>query len=773
MSNRSRFPLGVLALLLSLQLTVLAGKEDKPKGAGCGHRPAAECDHSAQNRAADRAGFDREKFRILAKKDSSLKISSDGHAHYICAFPAHARPAPARTGLGAPATVPSSAAASAALVGVDNATYTNGTALPLDQTFMLHSRPGASRFIYLDFDGHNTTGTSWNTSSGVDPIVNRPYDIDGDPTTFSDAEKRDIQEVWLNVAEDFAPFDVDVTTEDPGSAAFGQGNSQRVVFDSAASVDSWLGFTPGGIAGLGSFGMLGVDKPCFVFTRGASSPLSAANTASHEVGHTLRLSHMGQLPGGTGSTTYLGSSYYNGHADWAPIMGGPSPVYVYTVSTWCKGDYALANNTTDEIAAISRFLPLVAPDHGVDVATATLVEAPSFTAGGTIGTRGDKAWYKVRIPAGYLTLTGKTVLPYPNLKLSLAIVGPDGTTVVRQEQGVDTMGVSFMQPIAAPGDYYVVVDGVGTGDPVTAYDDYASLGRYTLEATMAANQPPVASTAGSGPLVGINSLTANFVGTASTDSDGTIVSYLWDFGDGTTSTSATAQHLFPTIGTYTVRLTVTDELGATGTTTLTVKVSPPNQPPVASTAGSTPLVGASPLAVNFVGAGSRDSDGSIASYLWNFGDGTTSTSANPTKTYAIPGTYTARLTVTDDSGATGTSTVVVTVKLPAAAKVVSVSSMVMSWSALTRTTATAKCAVTVVDNIGRPMPRAVVVVDVAGLANSTLTLTTDARGRAVFSSPAIANSSKGKVTYSVRSVSLGGYNYLPAANVNSTSSLSR
>ena len=93
---------------------------------------------------------------------------------------------------------------------------------PLEETFTLHSRPGASRVIYLDFDGHVTTGTAWNTS--VDPIVSPAYTRDTDPE-FSDLELEYIQDMWRQVAEDYAPFDVDVTTEDPGDDAIFRDNS--------------------------------------------------------------------------------------------------------------------------------------------------------------------------------------------------------------------------------------------------------------------------------------------------------------------------------------------------------------------------------------------------------------------------------------------------------------------------------------------------------------------------------------------------------------------
>ena len=85
-----------------------------------------------------------------------------------------------------------------------------------------------------------------------------------------------------------------------------------------------------------------------------------------------------------------------------------------------------------------------------------------------------------------------------------------------------------------------------------------------------------------------------------------------------------------------------------------------NRAPIAVASGS-PTSGSPPLTVNFSSAGSSDPDGSAITYLWNFGDGTTSTSANPSKTYTTAGNRTVTLTVTDPQGATGTANVAISV----------------------------------------------------------------------------------------------------------------
>ena len=79
------------------------------------------------------------------------------------------------------------------------------------QTFLLHSRPGSKRVLYLDFDGYELpAGTLWRDSAAY---VALPYDTDGNGATFSATEQAEIQRTWQQVAEDYAPFDIDVTTQ--------------------------------------------------------------------------------------------------------------------------------------------------------------------------------------------------------------------------------------------------------------------------------------------------------------------------------------------------------------------------------------------------------------------------------------------------------------------------------------------------------------------------------------------------------------------------------
>ncbi|OCQ22217.1 collagenase [Pseudoalteromonas luteoviolacea] len=180
-------------------------------------------------------------------------------------------------------------------------------------------------------------------------------------------------------------------------------------------------------------------------------------------------------------------------------------------------------------------------------------------------------------------------------------------------------------------------------DPFLEYSD-ASLVVYYERATD--SELPVAQA--NGPYNGLIGENISFSSAGSFDSNGSITSYLWDFGDGNTSTDANPIHTYQQANTYTVKLTVTDNDNNTASDMATAQIKSENQAPVANANG--PYTGQAGKSVSFSSANSSDPDGNIVSYQWQFGDGQSSSSANPTHTYAEAGDYTASLTVTDNDG---------------------------------------------------------------------------------------------------------------------------
>jgi PKD repeat protein len=140
----------------------------------------------------------------------------------------------------------------------------------------------------------------------------------------------------------------------------------------------------------------------------------------------------------------------------------------------------------------------------------------------------------------------------------------------------------------------------------------------------------------------------------------TIVSYQWDFGDGTSGSGVQTSHRYANATTYAVTLLVTDDAGRTATVTQSVTIGNDNPTAAFDFAPSAPTAGA---AVAFNGSGSTAVPGrTIVSYIWNFGDGTTGTGVAVSKTYATPGTRNVTLTVVDSQGKSGSITKPITVQ---------------------------------------------------------------------------------------------------------------
>jgi PKD repeat protein len=211
---------------------------------------------------------------------------------------------------------------------------------------------------------------------------------------------------------------------------------------------------------------------------------------------------------------------------------------------------------------------------------------------------------------------------------------------------------------------------------------YTNAGTYTARLTLTdnvgqTNTANVAVTASSAPVMpatpptavisssaatGPAPLTVSFDGSGSTATNATLTAYNWSFGDGGSATSSKVSHAYTTAGTFTATLTVIDSKGQTSEVGTPVIVTAPvvtNKAPQA-VISATPTSGSAPLTVSFDGGGSTDSDGTISSYVWNFGDGSSATGKTVSHTYTTEATFTATLQVTDNQGGKGSTSVTIT-----------------------------------------------------------------------------------------------------------------
>jgi len=276
-------------------------------------------------------------------------------------------------------------------------------------------------------------------------------------------------------------------------------------------------------------------------------------------------------------------------------------------------------------------------DEGVYTVTLTVTD----DRGATSSTNSTKTVLN-RPPEASFTESATTVFTNEPITFDAsASSDPDGTIAKYSwdfGDGTTTTGIFVEHTYVDEGIYPVTL---------TVRDDDGSTDAATRVETVL-NREPVARFSYS-PKTAYTGESVIFDASGSYDLDGVIISYLWEFDDGTSDTSVTTSHSFAEDGIYTITLTVTDDDGIARSTSAVETVL--NRPPVASFTGSPPSVSIGEL-VTFDASGSIDPDGSIVSYFWDFGDNTSASGVVESHAYADSGIYSVTLTVTDDDGAT-------------------------------------------------------------------------------------------------------------------------
>ena len=378
--------------------------------------------------------------------------------------------------------------------------------------FLLETNPGADKTIYLNFVGANLTGTGWDTRSwdGVSPA----FSLDSDTQNFSSLELAAIKEIFARVACDYAPFDVNITTKPPSSDQIARTSISDTIYGTSclfSNISRQTGYSSaGGVAYMGVFADVNneFNKPALVFPNKLSnSPKNIAEAASHEIGHTLGLSH----DGARRTVYYAGQGTAPG---WAPIMGVG---YYKDLVQFSRGTYTDANNKQNDLGIIlSNGFGYWSDSVGNTIATATslapfadsdgdgisdqlrqggAIEIPSSDGLGTpdrdvfsfvapsdgsinINIKNALLYYD---PASGSNIYAPVPRGYGNLRLDAQLSKSDGTVLCDwnndSELDVNNFNVSGLQ---ADQTYFISV--FSNPNSPDGEDTYASLGHYSMDA---------------------------------------------------------------------------------------------------------------------------------------------------------------------------------------------------------------------------------------------------------------------------------------------------
>lgn len=330
----------------------------------------------------------------------------------------------------------------------------------------LNSFPGTPATIFLDFDGHYVCSGVWNN---------------GLPFSCAPAALTDLQitEIFNRVAEDYRPFNVNITTD---SAVFLAAPLIKRIRMIITPTSAWFPGV-GGVTYIGSF-TWGDDTPGFIFSDklGPNNAKMIAECCSHESGHAVGLSHQSRYDGVNCTTPVeqYNSGLGTGQSSWAPIMGNS---YYKNMSNWNNGPTPYGcTNLQDNLSIITtqNGFGYRTDDYTEVMNGTTTTVSSNFTKQGIITTDTDKDAFR-------FVLSQKSVYhlnadPYSvganndgaNLDIKIQLYNGTGT-LINTYDPAESMSVIIDTSLNA-GTYYLVIDGTGN----TNIGEYGSLGSYTL-----------------------------------------------------------------------------------------------------------------------------------------------------------------------------------------------------------------------------------------------------------------------------------------------------
>lgn len=259
-------------------------------------------------------------------------------------------------------------------------------------------------------------------------------------------------------------------------------------------------------------------------------------------------------------------------------------------------------------------------------------------------------------------------------------------------------------------------------------------------------------------------LNCDFDGSGSSDPDGDTLTYAWDFGDGNSGTGVTTSHNYASGGSYTVTLTVSDGSLSDSASTTVNPDDGVNSPPTVNIT----TAACSDLNCSFEASGS-DSDGTIAGYAWNFGDGSTGSGASTSHTYAAAGDYLVEVTVTDNEGATGSDSTTVTATEPSTPTTMSVASIAVGTVNIARGNKAGQATVTILDDQGSAVSGATVAGTFSGDYSESTSAVTGSDGVATLQTTSTARGAI-SFTFCVDNVTDASLSYDDTANAQTCAS---
>lgn len=341
---------------------------------------------------------------------------------------------------------------------------------------ILNSYPSAVATIFLDFDGHYVQSSVWNGGA--------PFNCDA-----SGLNDTQITEAFNRAAEDFRPFDINITTDEAVFLAAPLNKRMRIII---TSTSSWMPPGYGGVAYVGSF-IWGDDTPAFVFSdRLTYSPKKVGESISHESGHTVGLSHQSKYNGIDCDTPVeqYNSGFGTGETAWAPIMGNSLS---RNFSNWNEGPTPYGcTNVQDNLTIIAtqNGFGYRADDFAETLNAGTYsLTGNNFSVNGIIGTNTDKDAFK--FTASTNASFHLTAVPFSvagnstgaNLDIRIQLYN-SSATLIRDYDPMDVLSVTIDTVLDA-GTYYLKIHGTGN----TNTGSYGSLGSYTINGSFGGGLP--------------------------------------------------------------------------------------------------------------------------------------------------------------------------------------------------------------------------------------------------------------------------------------------